>query len=1270
MVSHISCRVPWHDNGWNGTICNKPDKNQSCRRCKAIHEGIDVIFECDNAGMRFDEIKKEYIKRPCIREGAAFMSNKNLSVMVSHPYSKSSVWEYFCSLEDTNEEILAYSYPFVPFRWLRKKFSDTEEGYLYEKVKRYGFDFDSSNEKDIERIVDECAQKNGDKSNNRLNWINDGKNQKGIFDGINKGFIPNESLMFFYSKQVPFIEKNNRILIGIGHVKKVNEPIQYKRNNNKGIKEAYLWETMIEHSIRHNSVDDGFLFPFDKILKKQKEDSKFDINQAVVLIDDDYFNEFSYKGEVLSDDAVIDTLYKIKRALEYCEKNKIDFEYRIVFNWIDKEIEKAWKNRGEFPGLGSLLCAYGIIGGYKVANRLKEAIGKTEKFWIRFSDLLWNGKRTLVLNKEQEKSIDEFAFNEWDNIKKIEQRMQLFDLLARISLNYEQMQNIVDLLKNDIKKMEDVIINPYLLYEYTIELDVTDSRRIKLKQLDYAFCPPDDNFVDPVNCKNNIIFVKGAKDKRRIRAYVLDLLIKEVANGNTVYPLKYIIERINNLRLDSKCEISQQSVIDNKEFYESSDMCRLLCSDNEELEYYFKLNKYEEIDSIIKRFYLTNLNVKNRINVNWEKSYDTYVKKNGFNKNKDWKKEDVKALELLANNKTSILTGGAGTGKTSILSILCNEKSIKDKGVLLLAPTGKAAVRMRQNIGLDAMTIARFLVNDELYNKTNGKYELARGSCKNSYLGAQTIIIDESSMITEDMLASLLSYINWSIQRLILVGDYNQLPPIGAGRPFFDIIQYLRNNGYEEQVIELSYNKRQLLDNEKDIRLDVDFANSFRFDNKDYLEKFSDTIVAIKKNKNKNIIFSKSDDSSFDDILIDNLVNVTHVNDPLLKKEKRYMKDKEDIEGFDKSLGANISNGLAYFNHEGDCGNKIGCESYAHNWQIISPIKGRNIGIQNINSLIHSKYKYARVEFCKSKKILPEPMGPEDIVYGDKVIQVKNRKRKTYNSQDIKEDIIMNGEIGIACNFNQSKKYKNLQVEFNGREGITFVYDKSDISTEGEPLLQLAYALTVHKCQGSQFKNIVAVLKKDCGMLSKELIYTALTRHEDKLYIIGDEDLDFLVEYLKNTNSELIRRYTGIFGLPSIIEFDNNYYQKGLIHIGDGGQLLRSKSEVIIWNKLYEHRNEFESIYEKRFAKNRLLPDFTIINNSGNIEFIWEHLGLTNDLSYAKRWKEKEKIYKENGFTEKKGNLIITRDNEKGAIDSEDINAKVKSILNKILQNN
>jgi hypothetical protein len=116
--------------------------------------------------------------------------------------------------------------------------------------------------------------------------------------------------------------------------------------------------------------------------------------------------------------------------------------------------------------------------------------------------------------------------------------------------------------------------------------------------------------------------------------------------------------------------------------------------------------------------------------------------------------------------------------------------------------------------------------------------------------------------------------------------------------------------------------------------------------------------------------------------------------------------------------------------------------------------------------------------------------------------------------------------------------------------------------------------------------------------------------------------------------------------------------------------LVRSKSEVIIWNKLYEHRNEFESIYEKRFAKNRLLPDFTIINNSGNIEFIWEHLGLTSDLSYAKRWKEKEKIYKENGFTEKKGNLIITRDNEKGSIDSEDINAKVKSILNKALQNN
>ena len=156
-------------------------------------------------------------------------------------------------------------------------------------------------------------------------------------------------------------------------------------------------------------------------------------------------------------------------------------------------------------------------------------------------------------------------------------------------------------------------------------------------------------------------------------------------------------------------------------------------------------------------------------------------------------------------------------------------------------------------------------------------------------------------------------------------------------------------------------------------------------------------------------------------------------------------------------------------------------------------------------------------------------------------------------------------------------------------------------------------------------------------MLSKELIYTALTRHEDKLFIIGDEDLNFLKDYINNTYSELAKRFTGLFEIPDLIQYEDTYYQKGLIQIGDGGQALRSKSEVIIWNKLHALNDKFTTIYEERFANGTTLPDFVIKDKNGEIKFIWEHLGFIKDENYMRSWKEKEDIYNKMVLVLKKG---------------------------------
>ena len=150
------------------------------------------------------------------------------------------------------------------------------------------------------------------------------------------------------------------------------------------------------------------------------------------------------------------------------------------------------------------------------------------------------------------------------------------------------------------------------------------------------------------------------------------------------------------------------------------------------------------------------------------------------------REEKNKALNILSQNKISALVGAAGTGKTSIIGFLLSCDEIKDEDILLLAPTGKARVRLEEStkdLNLKAQTIAQFLSKSKRYDWKTFRYKMLGKTEEKSY---GTVIIDEASMLTLDMMAALFECIKKS-RRIILVGDTRQLPPIGAGRPFVDI---------------------------------------------------------------------------------------------------------------------------------------------------------------------------------------------------------------------------------------------------------------------------------------------------------------------------------------------------------------------------------------------------------------------------------------------------------------------------------------------------
>ena len=142
--------------------------------------------------------------------------------------------------------------------------------------------------------------------------------------------------------------------------------------------------------------------------------------------------------------------------------------------------------------------------------------------------------------------------------------------------------------------------------------------------------------------------------------------------------------------------------------------------------------------------------------------------------------EKAAALKVLYASRISVLVGSAGVGKSTLIKALCRIDPVVDRGVLLLAPTGKARVRLEQASGMAGrgQTVAQFLHSLQRYDGITGRYYINPDAPRSS--SNKTVVIDECSMLTEEQLAALLDALK-GVERLILVGDPRQLPPIGAG---------------------------------------------------------------------------------------------------------------------------------------------------------------------------------------------------------------------------------------------------------------------------------------------------------------------------------------------------------------------------------------------------------------------------------------------------------------------------------------------------------
>jgi hypothetical protein len=290
-VRHLSIRVPWHDAGWNGTVCQRPKHNTACCKLVNIAESKNEAAEQDLAGVSLKGLDQAKLP-PCVKERGSFMAEFPLERLHEHPYARNNSTTH-SHFKPTPFKHTPFAAAALPFRWMMKPvvFGDPDKG--------------------EEGLVDQFPLEGVDQSNEPelsfdTYWVQDYRNHQALLDCFWKHVRVEESLVFFYAKQVPLVEDTGRrVLVGAGRVLKIGGLTEYEYDGSpQGKIRSLLWERMVTHSIRPG-YQDGFLLPYHEALAKCDDGKAFDPAEVVAFAPDDRFQEFSFATEHVTDDAAI-----------------------------------------------------------------------------------------------------------------------------------------------------------------------------------------------------------------------------------------------------------------------------------------------------------------------------------------------------------------------------------------------------------------------------------------------------------------------------------------------------------------------------------------------------------------------------------------------------------------------------------------------------------------------------------------------------------------------------------------------------------------------------------------------------------------------------------------------------------------------------------------------------------------------------------------------------------------------------------------------------
>jgi DNA replication protein DnaC len=811
----------------------------------------------------------------------------------------------------------------------------------------------------------------------------------------------------------------------------------------------------------------------------------------------------------------------------------------------------------------------------------------------------------------------------------------LLKKLTLFSLKKQQLQNIVTLNGPSFLRsvsIEEIVNNPYVLseeyyYEITDEdlnLEEIADDSIDLFKIDIGMFP--EKYI-----KGNIRLQNLAQGSpQRLRAVIKDYLYYVGSQGDCFASIEDVYANILEYPLFHRRELklTRNQLLDPK--YIKHFEGKLKIVENQGT-HFFYLNETLRAEEIVRQTVTTLIEREDhKAEIS---NIDDFVKTQAEKLKEDLKcfnnevfiQERTKVLKNILKKSFYVLSGKPGTGKTKVIEKILEELNRIKELAVVLAPTGKASLRLKRDCGAkNAQTIDRFI-----YSSENGYREVLENFAEILKGGRETeriqnLIIDESSMIDLQKLATLFMMLRLNglgkIKRVIMVGDENQLPPIGFGKPFYDIIQFIKLDAKfrEGNYVKLLTNCR----NEIDPKI-IEFADVFAGKNR-YYSELLDEVLRTKGDVSEGLAIEKW--NSIDDLhsKIDQRLDKTILDE--LSRSPEI-----DLSAHDKSEQINLLFGLLPSGWV-----KGGEWQGIENFQIITPYRIDRFGCMALSNFF--KTAYPRGHWSDNAYFRRKRFD-----HSDKIMRLTNE----YVGKALR---LSNGSIGVVNNQFQQGHYR--QYYFTDQEKPLYSNAYYKPINEDEDY-ELAYAITVHKAQGSDFKDVFLVLPGKRSLLSKELLYTALTRSKRSttLFLQEEEGRKILEE--ARDHSAVLQRNTSLFEKP---ENAKDIFEPAK------GKRVRSKIEYIIFKALEASGLKFDYEEPLFFEKGpeKIKPDFTVYVYDQT--YYWEHLGELDTREYWSNWKARCDWYKANG---KFAQLVTTDD--LGGVKEEIIQKVIKDISEKNL---